>query len=82
MIAHASNSPVVNVTSMPIPPFNPPSKASAKMADLDRLQSIKQQSREERLAREGRERAGTIWMGIATVIGLAVFGLFWWLVVQ
>ena len=57
-------------------------RASAKLCDAQRLQSIREQSPEEKLAKDGAEARSTVNMAIVAVIGIVIFVLFWWLVVH
>ena len=57
-------------------------RASAKLYDTERLQSLHEQSLEERGARESNGRNSTMLMAIAALLGVSAFLLIWWLVVK
>jgi len=51
-------------------------------ADIQRMQSVKQQSPEEMIVKDRAETASTIRMAVAAGITIVFFILIWWLVVH
>ena len=57
-------------------------RASAKLYDARRMQSVHEESPEERLCKERDEYRSTVNMAVAAVATIAIFLFVWWLVVH
>jgi hypothetical protein len=57
-------------------------RAAAKVGDVNRMRSVREQSPEEKLVKENAEARSTEIMIMAGIATVAVFLFIWWLVVH
>jgi hypothetical protein len=76
-----SNRRFMSVTILP-PDTTLSTRAAAKVGDVHRMQSVREQSPEEKIIKENAETRRTTIMIVAGVVTVAVFLFIWWLAVH